>query len=39
MRKVKNLVALSLATLIFSSVFVGCGKSEATKEEKTEGSD
>ena len=28
MRKVKNLVALSLATLIFSSAFVGCGKSE-----------
>lgn len=39
MRKVKNLVALSLATLIFSSAFVGCGKSEVTKNEKSEGSD
>ena len=39
MRKVKNLVALSLATLIFSSAFVGCGKSEATKNDKSEDSD
>lgn len=39
MRKVKNLVALSLATLIFSSAFVGCGKSEVIKDDKSEDSD
>lgn len=36
MRKIKNLVALSLATLVFSSLFVGCGKTETTKNEKEE---
>lgn len=35
MRKVKNLVALSLATLIFSSAFIGCGKTETTKTDET----